>query len=98
MPLAGHEHVVKAPLAGFEGLFHRVQAVENFHGLVYGAGEAPISRSRWNLLARSFRVAHEASTKRRIPANAPSGVAASQESGWQFVHKVRHVRRPPATK
>ena len=31
MPLAGHEYVVKAPLPGFQSLFHRVQAVENIH-------------------------------------------------------------------
>ena len=31
VPLAGHEHVVKAPLSGFQSLLHRMQAVENFH-------------------------------------------------------------------
>jgi hypothetical protein len=31
VPLAGHEHVVKAPFSGFQSLLHRVQAVENFH-------------------------------------------------------------------
>ena len=30
--LAGDEHVVKAALAGLESFFHRMQAVENFHG------------------------------------------------------------------
>ncbi len=31
MPLAGHQHMVKAPLSGLERLFHRVQSVKNFH-------------------------------------------------------------------
>jgi hypothetical protein len=31
MPLAGHKHVVKAPLSGFQSLLHRVKAVKNFH-------------------------------------------------------------------
>ena len=31
---ASHQHVVEAPPAGLEGLFHRMQAVENFHGAI----------------------------------------------------------------
>ena len=43
MPLAGHEHVIEAPLSGFQGLFHRVQAVENFHGFSLRRGYALFS-------------------------------------------------------
>ena len=81
MPLAGHEHVVKAPLAGFEGLFHRVQAVENFHGFSLRRGRGPRFHDLDGTCSLAVSESHTtASTKRRIPANAPSGVAASQES------------------
>jgi hypothetical protein len=42
MPLAGYEHVVKTPLSGFQSLFHRVQAVKNFHVASLRRGLVPL--------------------------------------------------------